>query len=83
MLLIRHHYSNQLRGKTTQTDRQDIGRRAAMMRDGQGKSGRQTYAALILRRLDGGWPWLWTKRIGRGGGPESGRLLSSVVMARP
>lgn len=27
-----------------------------------------THAALILRRLEGGCPWLCTKRIGRGGG---------------
>lgn len=70
-------------GQNRQETRRHMDRRAAVMRDGQERRGQWTYAALILRRLDGGWPWLWTKRIGRGGGPESGRLLSSVVMARP
>lgn len=42
---------------------------------------KRTYAALILRRLDGGSPWLCTKRIGRGGGTESDVLIK-VAMAR-
>ena len=37
-----------------------------------------TYAALILRLLDGGWPWLLTKRICLGGGRAP---LIGVVMS--
>jgi hypothetical protein len=40
----------------------------------------ETYAALILRRLDGGWPWLFTKRICLGGGraPWIGVVMSAA-----
>lgn len=39
-------------------------------------------AALILRRLDGGWPWLLTKRICRGCGGFESVLLGSEAMLR-
>lgn len=39
------------------------------------------YAALILRLLEGGWPWLWTKRICRGAEAPSD-LLKAAFMAQ-
>lgn len=38
-----------------------------------------THAALILRLFEGGWPWLWTKRICLGAGVAP---LTMEVMAR-
>lgn len=43
--------------------------------------GGDTYAALILRLLEGGWPWLWTKRICRGAEAPSD-LLKAAFMAQ-
>jgi hypothetical protein len=40
-----------------------------------------TYAALILRLLDGGWPWLLTKRICLGGGGGGRAPLIGLVMS--
>jgi len=43
-----------------------------------GRREKDTYAALILLLLEGGCPWLWTKRICLGGGRCP---LINVVMA--
>lgn len=42
---------------------------------------KKTYAAVIRRRFEGGWPWLLTKRIclGGGGGSASYLLFIKVV----
>lgn len=36
---------------------------------------------MIRRRLEGGCPWLWTKRIGRGGGGTESDVFK-LLMAR-
>ncbi len=58
--------------KTRQTQSPAHSRRglasAAWTDEARTGSEEATYAAVILRLLEGGWPWLLTKRICLGGG---------------